>query len=103
MPRIDLRDGQWAVIRERITHGQRKAIIRVGQEDDLEFMGAVSRAYVESWEVRDLDGNLIPLDAPDGFDRLPDDIAQAIYSDVVARWRAVTNTVPTPPSSAASS
>jgi DNA-binding cell septation regulator SpoVG len=99
MPRIELRDGQWADVREHITHGQRKAIIRAVQVDDLELMATMNRAYVEAWEIRGIDGVFIPVDAPDAFDRIPDDVAQEIYAVVLKRWQSVTDTVPTPPSS----
>ena len=97
--RIDLPDGQWAELRDRITHGAAKAVVRATRQDDLETMAAVTRAYVKAWEVRDPDGVPIGVDAPDAFDRLPSDVAQDIYEKVLLLWKAARDTSPTPPSS----
>lgn len=97
--RIELPDGQWAEVRDRITHGARKAVIRAVLEDDLAGMAAITMAYVSAWEVKDPDGVPIPFDAPDAFDRTPDDVAKALYDRVLERWKSLTDTSPTPPSS----
>jgi hypothetical protein len=101
--RIELPDGQWADLRDRITHGQVKDVIRAIRVDDLEFMAVVTRTFVRDWYVLDTDGATIPVDAADGFDRLPSDVASAIYNEVLPVWRAANPTkdklAPTPPSS----
>lgn len=97
--RIDLRDGQWAEIRDVISHGAAKAVVRASRADDLELMNATTMAYVKAWDVKDPDGLPVPFDAPDAFDRLPSDVAQAIYEQVLLRWKAARDTSPTPPSS----
>ena len=95
--RIELPDGQWVEVRERISHGARKKVIRAVEEDDLEGMAAITMAYVIAWEVRDPDGVPIPFDAPDAFDRTPDDVAKQLYDEVLKRWKSLTDTSPTPP------
>ena len=101
--RIELPDGQWAEVRERISHGARKQVIRtVRDEDDLEAMSAITMAYVTAWEVKDIDGVPIPLDpaaTAASFDRLPDDLAKHLYGEILERWKRLTDTSPTPPSS----
>lgn len=97
--RVPLRDGMWAELRERISHGAVKSVIRATAVDDLELMSAITTAYVSGWNVRDTDGQEIPFDAPDAFDRLTEDVAQALFAEVLPLWKGRRDTSPTPPSS----
>lgn len=82
--RLELRDGQWAELRERISHGADKRIKlanRKGRDDDaaaLEIDDVLIREFVTAWNVLDIDGSAIPLDAPDATDRLAEDVSDAI-------------------------
>lgn len=101
MARVELRDGQWAELRERITHGQHKTLIRTFEANDaVEFGTALVREFVRAWHVLDPDGEAIPLADADAIDRAPSDIVLALAE---AANEAFTDaTVPkgtTPPSS----
>jgi len=67
MPRIELRDGQWADLRERISHAQDKDIkrakIRVESQPEtlVDWATVIVRAFVREWRVNDPDGNPIDL------------------------------------------
>lgn len=82
--RLELRDGQWADLRERISHGADKRIKianRKGKTDDaaaLEIDDVLIREYVTAWNVLDVNGSAIALDDADATDRLPEDISDAI-------------------------
>lgn len=105
--RVELRDGQWAELRERITHAQDKEIRRAQalsrREPDTHAGDgdtAAFRVFIRNWSVNDPDGNPIPLTDADAVDRMPSDIA-----DVLAEWvnhlhyGATVPNAPTPPSS----
>ncbi len=87
--RLDLRDGQWAELRERITHGAHKRIklaIRKGNEDDaaaIELDDILIREFVTEWHIRDLAGELVPLTDADATDRIPSDIADVLWRAAV--------------------
>lgn len=78
--RIELRDGQWAELREHPSHGQvnivRRALLRAGE--DLEAAVDVALAYVSAyviaWSVHNGEGDVPLSSAVDA----PDDIVQAI-------------------------
>ena len=112
MPRIELRDGQWADLRERITHAQDKAIrraqwrARVNPETEAGVGDtAALLAFITGWNVNDPDGRPIPLTDPDAIDRMPSDIADAIAVEVNALYHpeATVPNAPTTDSSDASS
>lgn len=98
--RVNLPDGQWAELREELTHGQTKrlqrAIFRVaedgvtyGPEIATEFVAV----YTAAWSVRgvgdippaqtaaDLDARL-PI-----IDSLPEPVVQAIFDKASALWK----------------
>jgi hypothetical protein len=76
--RVELRDGQWADLRERISHGQDKEIKRAyvhGTDGDVfEAQTVMVRHFAKAWHILDIDGAAIPLDDPAAVDRMPDDI-----------------------------
>ena len=82
--RLELRDGQWADLRGRISHGADKRIKianRKGKDDDtaaLEIDDVLIREFVTAWNVLDITGSAIALDDADATDRLPEDISDAI-------------------------
>lgn len=108
--RIELRDGQWAELREHITHGTDKDIKRArtaSMKDDTvawDWVTVLVRAFVRDWHVSDPDGNPIPITDPDAIERAPDDIVDTLFPLTVEQWTGVTiPNPPTPPSSDASS
>jgi hypothetical protein len=102
--RVELRDGQWAELRERITHADDKDLkraFRKGRKDDElqpDFETLVVRKYVRDWHVNDPDGNPIPLTDEDAIDRAPDDIVEQLVVAAGEIWTGMDLT-PTPPSS----
>lgn len=101
--RLELRDGQWAELRERISHGADKRIKianRKGRDDDasaLEIDDVLIREYVTAWHVLDIDGAAIPLTDPDATDRLPEDISDAIAIAAAEHYSGATApNAPTP-------
>jgi hypothetical protein len=110
MPRIELRDGQWADLREHITHKVDKEIkvsrIRARANDEalFDWQTVIVRAFVRDWNVRDPDGHEIPIGDPDAIDRAPDDIVEELVGPSVEAWTGATvPNAPTPPSSDGSS
>jgi hypothetical protein len=108
MPRIELRDGQWADLRERITHGTDKAIKNarlVSRKDDaqaFDWTTVLVRAFVRDWSVRDPDGQPIAIADADAIDRAPDDVIDVLFSAAAEAWVGATvPNSPTPPSSGA--
>lgn len=104
--RIELRDGQWADLREHITHGAEKRIRRsLKDPDDFEFMTTVVDVYVRDWYVKDPETNeAIPVDAPDRIDRAPDDVIDVLLTESQKLWKSTeTPNPPMPPSSGGSS
>lgn len=88
--RLELADGQWAELRERLTYAQareiRATLLAVDEDHarlaDLD-LGLV-RAYVSSWHVLDLEANAVALDQPQSA---PDDVIQAIAVEAMRRWQ----------------
>lgn len=108
--RIELRDGQWAELRERITHGTDKVLKKAVQRgiDDtperVEVDTAIVRAFVRDWYVKDPDGALIPIADEDAIDRAPDDIIDKLAIAAAELWVGATvPKEPTPSSSGDSS
>lgn len=108
--RVELRDGQWAELRERITHAQDKTLNRAwraGKADPMvvdEIDTVLVRVFVSSWHVLDPAGAAIPLDDPDAVDRAPSDIVDKLAVEAAQIWTAATvPNPPTPPSSGSSS
>lgn len=104
--RIDLRDGQWADLRDRITHGQDKVILKAHRrgaanpDEQVDFETILVRQFVRSWNVLDPDGQAIPLDDGDAIDRAPEDIVDELFKAAVTAWTGATiPAAPTPPSS----
>lgn len=93
--RVELPDGQWAELREELTHGQTKRLKRAlyravenpsdaGPDVDTEFIAV----YVAAWSLRgsadvpaDLDARLPLIDA------LPEPVARAIAEKAAELWR----------------
>ena len=101
MPRIELRDGQWAELRERITHAvdkdikkQRTAILKA-EEGPWDWPTVLVRTFVRDWNVKDPDGSPIPITDPDAIERAPDDIIDTLFEKAAEQW--VGATVPNPP------
>jgi hypothetical protein len=96
MPRIELRDGQWAELRERITHGVDKDIKRARTkamteaEAEFDWTTVITRAFVREWNVKDPDGNPIPITDPDAIERAPDDIIDVLWPKAAEAWTGAT-------------
>lgn len=110
MIHVELRDGMWAEMRERITHGVDKEIkkaVRRGRDDPdagFEADTVLVRAFVREWSVRDPDGNPISIGDADAIDRAPDDIIEDLARAAASAWTGATIPNPrTPPSSEDSS
>jgi hypothetical protein len=93
--RIELRDGQWAELRERITHADDKVIKRVyvvrrDPEDAVEWQTTMVRVFVRDWNVSDLDGKPIPITDADAIDRAPDDIIDTLTEPAVDLYKPST-------------
>ena len=104
--REELRDDQWAEMRERITHGTDKAIKNartVSLRDNsiaFDWTTTLVRAFVRDWNVRDPDGAAINIADADAIDRAPDDIVDTLLTRAVELWTGATvPNAPTPPSS----
>ena len=93
--RLELPDGQWAELREELTHGQTKrlqrALLRAGQdpasagpEIDTEFVAV----YISAWSLRgvaevpaDIDARLPVIDG------LPDSAVKAMAKAAALLWK----------------
>jgi hypothetical protein len=88
--RLELPGGQHAILRDRLMYeqarGVRVAMVAIDVDKaalpDLDI--ALVRAYVESWNVLDIDGNAVPLDTPEAA---PDDIIQTIAIAALNAWK----------------
>lgn len=106
--RVELRDGQWAELRERITHGAdkriRRAYLATDRADLVEAQTVKLREFIVRAEVRDPDGVLINMTDADAIDRMPEDIADELHEEADKHYgRATRPNPPTPPSSDATS
>lgn len=106
--RVELRDGQWAELRERITHAADKRIRRAylvsERADIVEAQTVKIREFITAWSVNDPDGKPIDLSDADAIDRLPEDIADELHEEADNHYgRATRPNPPTPPSSDGSS
>lgn len=100
MARITLPRGQWAEIRERLSHGQAKDLrrawirARAEPEEKVEVQSAYARAFVREWNVVDIEGNPIPLADTDAIDRAPDDVIDSIFDQVLPDENKATDPKP---------
>jgi hypothetical protein len=94
--RIELRDGQWADLRERITHAQDKAIKKAyakgltEPDAKYDFDTVIAREFARAWDVNDPDGKPIPLTDEDAIDRAPDDVVERIVEEATPLWTGAT-------------
>lgn len=114
MARIDLPDGQWVELRERITHATDKHLSKLaarGRQDPtllFDWDTLAARIFVESWHVLDLEGNPIEITVTtdpatrvtmagpeEAFDRAPAAIIDQIAIAAALAIKAAT--VPNPP------
>jgi hypothetical protein len=103
--RVELRDGQWAELRERITHADDKALkkahIRGEQEAEakLDWADLLTATFIRDWHVLDIDGQPIPWEGVGSLERAPDDVVDALWEPTFALYKAATvPNEPTPPS-----
>jgi hypothetical protein len=88
--RLPLADGQYAVLRDRLTYGQGRQVrlALLAAEKDRAAMAdldlALIGAYVSEWSVRDLAGEFVPLDKAA---EAPDDVVQAIALAAMDAWK----------------
>lgn len=93
--RVDLPDGQWAELREELTHGQTKRLQRTlyramadpaeaGPEVDTEFVAV----YVAAWSLRGVGDVPADLDARlPVIDGLPEPVVRAIAARAAELWK----------------
>jgi hypothetical protein len=99
--RVELRDGQWADLRDHITHAVDKTIkvarlkAKSQDADAFDWQTILVRAFVRDWSVKDPEGNPIPITDPDAVDRAPDDVIDALWVKAAEAWTGAT--VPNPP------
>jgi hypothetical protein len=109
--RVELDDGQWVELRDRISHGQDKEIRRArmrakdSPEDAIAEDITVSlRVFIKAWNVNDPDGNPIPLTDADAIERMPHLMADELIGHILPLYmRATVPNAPTPLSSGGSS
>ena len=98
--RLELRDNQWAELRERIDHGAHKRIkvaIRKGNESDVaavDLDDVVVKEFVTAWSISDINGVAIPITDADALDRVPSDIADALLEGSLEAYKGAS--VPNP-------
>jgi len=108
--RLELRDGQWAELHERLTHAEDKALkkLRIQGQDDrtlyFDWQTEIVRTFTKRWHVLDREGQSIPLEDPDAIERAPSDILEALFEPASDLYLGATvPNAPTPPSSGDSS
>ena len=100
--RVDLPDGQWADLRERLSYAQARDVrraslaIRADAEALADFDIALVRAYVSAWHVLGIDGTAVAVDNPE---QAPDDIIQPLAARALEVWNAQPDPKGTPASS----
>lgn len=106
--RVELPDGQWAELRERINHATEKRVKvalnrgHANAELAFDFDTEVVRAFVSDWSVKDIEGLPIAIADVDAIERAPGDIIDRLAIEATQVWTGRTfPNLPTPPSSAA--
>jgi len=90
MSRLDLPDGQWAELRDWLTHGEEKAVLRTwaaaGKDIETapEVDTALVRAYVSEWHVLGRDGHELAVER---IDDAPGTVIAAIVDAAMAKWK----------------
>lgn len=88
--RLELRDGQWADLRERPTLAQanlvRAAYVAAGGDSAavVDIAAAAVAAYVSDWHVLGEDGHELGIDQ---VQDAPDDVVQAIAAEALRIFR----------------
>ena len=80
--RVDLPDGQWADLVERLNHAQRQRI-RFAGRDGLDNVTEGVAAMLTGWHVVDVDGVIIPVPAERPVGGFPSAVLDTFPSDVV--------------------
>ena len=97
--RVELAEGQYADLRDRLTYGQardiRAAFLRIKEDPsaaaDIDL--ALVRGYVSEWHVLSLSGEAVPSASPD---LAPDDVIQTISLAAIAIWQGKPDPKDTP-------
>jgi hypothetical protein len=90
MSRLELPDGQWAELRDWLTHGEEKGVLRAwatatkNLEEAPEVDTALLRAYVAEWHVKGRDGHELSLDR---LEDAPGSIVALIVAEALPRWQ----------------
>jgi hypothetical protein len=107
--RVPLRDDLWVDLRERISHGEDKAIrrARVVTRDNLEEHAAdditvMLRVFIEAWNMVDAKGVPLTLEhTNECIERMPADLADIVVGKATDLYLPATvPNSPTPASSA---
>lgn len=100
MSKLQLNDGQWAELRDWLTHGEEKAVLRTwaaaskNLEEAPEIDTALVRAYLMAWNVKGRDGRELPVEQ---IDDAPGNIVATIVEVVTERWAGRRGTDPNSP------
>jgi hypothetical protein len=80
--RVDLQDGQWADLVERLNHAQRQRI-RFAGRDGLDNVSEGIAAMLTGWHVLDVDGVVIPVPAERPVGGFPSAVLDTFPMEVV--------------------
>jgi hypothetical protein len=89
MSRLELPDGQWAELRDWLTHGEEKSVSRTWAaaskdlEDAPDIDTALARAYLAEWHVLGRDGHELRIDQ---LEEAPGTIISTIVAVAIDRW-----------------
>lgn len=106
--RVDLRDGQWAELRERISHAADKEIKKLGvrslkpdgDDEKFDWQTLLVAKFLRSWNVLDVDGVPIPAEDPSPVEKMPGDIVDVLFDKATDLYAEIRDpNPPTPPSS----
>ena len=84
--RLQLPEGGWADLRERLTYGAAREVRTVLADARLVDLDlALVKAYVSDWAVTDPDGHSVALAQPE---TAPDDVIQFLAGEALKIWNA---------------
>jgi hypothetical protein len=94
--RAELPNGQWADLRERLTHGQdkeiRRALVKAQMDPeyaDAELNAVALKIFLIDWNVNDLEGNRIPITDGDAIDRAPSEVVDLLATHATVLYKKI--------------
>lgn len=88
--RLELPDGQYADLRDRLTYDQAREVRRAFLAKEIDPMSMADfdltlvRSYVSGWNVLDREGHAVAIDGSLG--EVPDDLIQKIAQTALDDW-----------------